>query len=128
MRNLILTLATTLALVTLCEAGSRPRTPPSHLTLEETLCYAFGETTYDLAIARDSGMSVLEAISSTRRGVQGPLSTPPMRQFLTEVVQAIYEYRTVKPEAVREAYTLACLKDHIFAATPSSPTVAKDRY
>jgi hypothetical protein len=53
-----------------------------------------------------------------------------MGQLLTDVVQAIYEYRTVKPEAVREAYTLACLKDRIFAVTPRSPTATttKDRY
>jgi len=133
MRNLprpilTLTLMSILGLMPLSEAASRVRQTPPLLTAEETLCYGFGELTYDLAVARDSGISVLNAISLIRQGLQGTPYASALNGLLTDVAQGIYEYQLVTPMQVRHAFTLACLKDRLFAMTTPAPAVTKKRY
>jgi hypothetical protein len=123
-----LTLTGTLALALLCEAGPRVRKPPPLLTQEETLCHALGESTYDLAIARDSGIPVLKAISILRQALQDAPNAPAIAQLMTAIAQDVYNHPSVPPDMARQAYVLDCLKHRYFAETPSAPTAVKDRY
>jgi hypothetical protein len=127
MRKLIptLVLAGTVALATLCEAGPRVRQAPPLLTPGETLCYGFGELTFDIAVARDSGMPVLKTISIMRETIRTTQSLRAYDALLTDAVHTIYSYQRVTPDYVRQTYTLACLKNRTF---DTGPKLTKDRY
>ena len=129
MRKLIptLTLATTLVLTTVCAAGPRVRQAPPLLTPEEMLCHAFGELTYDLAIGRDSGIPILNAISIMREAMPENVRTPMLEYMLKDAIQLIYKYPGVQPDFVRQTNTLACLENRPFAGA-QTPTKTKDRY
>jgi len=125
---LTLTLTSTLILTALSEAAPRVRQAPPLLTPEETLCYGFGELTYDLALAREQGMPVLKTISLIREGLQGSPYAAALNAMLTGAAQDIYTYHQVSPDRVREVYTLACLLHRPFAPTTPVPAVTKKRY
>jgi hypothetical protein len=124
---LTLTLATTLALASLGEAGARVRQPPPLLTPEETLCHAFGELTYDLAVGRDAGIPILHAISQIRAGLREKVHAPAIEQMLTDAAQLIYKHPSVQPDFVRQTNTLVCLENRPFAGARTT-TKTKDRY
>ena len=122
-----LTLVTTLALTTVCAAGPRVRQPPPLLTPEETLCHAFGELTYDLAVGRDAGIPILHAISLMRAGLRENVRSPVIEQMLTDAAKLIYKHPNVQPDFVRQTNTLVCLENRPFAGA-QTPTKTKDRY
>ena len=97
MRKLIpsLTLAGTLALASLGDAGPRVRQPPPLLTPEETLCHAFGELTYDIAVGRDAGVTILRAISLIRAGLLGKVPHPVIEHMLIDSAKLIYKHPNV---------------------------------
>ena len=124
----ILILGSILVLSTLAAAGPRVRQPPPPLlTPEETLCHAFGELTYDLAIGRDAGLPILQAISQMRAGLQGYALAPVFETMLIDAAKLIYLYPGVQPNVVRETNTLGCLENRPFAGAGATAKT-KNRY
>ena len=129
MRKIIptLILVNTLVLATLGEAGPRVRQPPPLLTPEETLCHAFGELTYDLAVGRDAGIPILHTISRIRAGLREQVLAPSIEHMLIDAAKLIYKHHSVHPDVVRQTNTLVCLENRPFAGA-SATAKTKNRY
>ena len=91
MRKLIptLTLITTLALTSLCDAGARARKTPPLLTPFESLCYEYGLWAKSTAGARDRGASYLQLLTILRRNFRERPDTV-FEAAMTETLQAIF--------------------------------------
>jgi hypothetical protein len=131
---LTLTLAGTLALATLGEAGPRARSTPTtspHLTDSEFVCQHLGTVAYGHAELRDAGVPYLSALESLRRMLaQKPASSPVLVWFndsMLRTLRMVYDMPTLTPAQARQSTELGCLRA-AERTQASATTMTKDRY
>ena len=136
MRTLIptLTLVTTLALTTLCEAGPRKPAPApavSTLTPIEGLCHEVGNTAKKNAKMRDAGLSYLEAAQLMRQFIaNNPIPGEWGVWLYTSILgnlRWVYDNPSTSAQQIRTETELACLRIAEHNGL-SGTTVVKDRY
>jgi hypothetical protein len=100
-RSLVtLTLAGTLALATMSEAGPRPRqappSPAAGLTYPELLCEAAGKFTYARTLDRDSGWALFDALRRVRAWDEAHDTPAPVRRYHDTLLQWIWTLAMIR--------------------------------
>jgi hypothetical protein len=132
MRNLIptLTLAGTLALATLCEAGPRQRpTPPqpSVLSPQEEICEAYGKFAFARGMDRNNGIAMFTVLRLAREWDAQHNVVAASRAMHEAIIRGVYaaDGQTMSPIGLQQVTETACIEGMERRTTATS---AKDRY
>ena len=133
MRNLIptLTLATTLALASLSDAGPRQRpvapAQPSVLSQAERLCEAYGTFAFNRAMDRNHGFAMFDVLRRSRQWDIANNVEEASRRMHEAIIRGVYgqEGQQLSPIGLRQMTEVACIEG---IERPTTTTTLKDRY